>query len=288
MLRHAQGVVNEVVNQRLDEGNLALNPMIVAIEKAVLNPKDLTEGGPGVVVRLDNNKLGPNGDVKNAVSVFERPDVKRGAGFTEIYEWERIAQERTSANRATLGTSGQVHDANGTLGGQELLLQQAGEKFAYIAMVQEANWLHEVFRKVWKLVYANMEPQDAVEVLGQERAQTFQMMTPEEVEANYSYVPQGIVQQKAKGQALATMQMMYQQFQGAPWIDQLNYFKKEARIGGLDPKTLIVPEAEAMEIVAKAQQMAQGMAVQMVQQAQAGPQRPQDAQGGPIPPQGMA
>ena len=266
MLRHPQAVVNEVVNQRLDEGNLALNPMIVAIEKAVLNPKDMTEGGPGIVVRLDNTKLGPNGDVKNAVSVFDRPDVKRGAGFTEVYEWERIAQERTSANRATMGTSGQVRDANRTLGGQELLLQQSGEKFSYIAMIQEATFMHKVFRKVWKLVYSNLEPADVVEVLGQERAQSFQMMTPEQVEDNYTYIPQGITQQKAKSQALQTMQMMYQQFQGAPWVDALRFFKKEASIADLDPKELIVPEAEAQEIMGKAQAMAQQQAQQMAQQ----------------------
>jgi hypothetical protein len=239
---------------------------VAVIEKALLNPQEVMRGGPGVIARLDNTKLGPNGDVKNAFAIFDRPDIKRGAGFTEVYEWERIAQERTSANRATLGTSGQVRDANRTLGGQELLLEQSGEKFAYVGMVIEFAWLYELFRKTWKISYLNLTPQKVLEILGPERAARFRLLTPEEIESRYVYIPQGIFEQENRDKLFQSLQALWAQFSQAPWIDPLKVFEKQAKVLKIDPTDLVVPEAQAVEIMAKAQMMAQGMAQQMIAQ----------------------
>lgn len=264
MLKNPQIIVNEVVNQRLDEGNLALQEGFAVVEKALVNPQELIEGGPGLIVRMNQKALGPNGDVRNAIFPLGRPDVKINAGFTEVHEWERMAQERTSANRVTLGSAGLVHDSNRTLGGQQLLKQTAGEKFAFIAMLQEFTWLNEVFRAYWKLIYAHIQPDDVVAALGQKRAAQFQLMSPEEVEMAYRYEPKGIFEREAKATQQARLASMKEQFGMFPWFDNMANFDQQCKSFNMDPERMKVPEAEAMEIMAKAQQMAQPMAQKML------------------------
>lgn len=266
MLRNPQQIVNEVVCQRLDEGNLALQEGVAVFEKALVNPEDLLSGGPGMVLRIDKKAIGPNGDVRNAIFPLGRPDVKINAGFTEVHEWERMAEGRTSANRVVVGNADRYQGANRTLGGQQLLKQTAGEKFAYIAMLQEFTWLKRILRAYWELIYSNAKAEDIVAALGMERAQTFQLMTPEEIELSYKYEPKGIFEREAKATLQARLAALHEQFKGAPWIDNLAFFDQEAKSFNLDPARLKVPQAEAMEIQAKAQMMAEPMAKQMVAQ----------------------
>lgn len=260
MLRHTQKVVNEVVNQRLDEGNLTLNKKTAVVEKAIVNPKDLEEGAPGAVVRMDNRHLGPTGDVRNAIMQLESSDVHVRAGFSEVTEWERFAQERTSANRVTLGTAGLVQDANQTLGGQELLKESAGDKFSYIAMVQEAGYLQNVFRRYWRLIYKNIQPEDVVNALGLERAQTFVLMSPEEIERDYKYNPQGIFEQENRAVLQARLQAIFQQFATMPWIDPMKFFDQIVKNAGLDPQTLKYSPEEMKQMLIAQATMAQAQA----------------------------
>jgi len=264
MLDNSQKVINEVVNQRLDEGNLALQQGIAVLEKALVNPEDLLAGGPGLVVRLDAKKLGPNGDIRNAIMQLPRPDVQINAGFNEVHEWERIAADRTSANRVIQGSPRLSDIGTRTLGGMQLLKNQAGEKFAFIAMLSEFTFLNEVFRAYWKLIYKNITPQDVVDALGQERASKFQLMSPEEVETAYRYEPKGIFEREAKATRQARLAALREQFGQAPWFDHLANFEMQAKSFEMDPSQLKVPEAEAMEIMAKAKQMAEPMAKQML------------------------
>lgn len=281
MIRHSQAVVNEVVNQRLDEGNLALNEKYGVIEKAILNPKELEEGGPGLIVRIDNRPLGPNGDVRQAIFPLGRPDVKRNAGFSEVYEWERIAQERTSANRVTLGTVGQVRDSNQTLGGQVLLKQQAGEKFAYIAMAQEFSFMAEVFSTFWKLIYRNLSPQDVIDAIGEERSSRFVPRSPEELQHSFRLEPQGIFEMENRAVLQAQLQSILAQFAAAPWVDHMAFFDQMAKNVNLDPDSLKIPQAEAADMVARAQMIANGILAQRARQERDGQrsEKGQDRQG---------
>jgi hypothetical protein len=289
MLINPQSVINEVVNQRLDEGAQSLNKRFAVVEKAFVDPKDITEGGPGIHVRINQKALGPNGDVKQVISEIGQTPMDRGAGFAEVLEWERQAQERSSANRVTLGTSGLSGDVNKTLGGQELLKQQAGEKFAYIAMVQEFTFQYELFRSYWKLIYANINQEDIVLALGQERAAKFILLPPEEVERDYVFEPQGLFEMENKGIYQARIAALQQQFGMFPWFNHLAAFDQEARSANLDPDSLKFPESEAINIMGQAQMMAKQIASQMLangpQNAQNGPQAQPNAQNGQGPSQ---
>ncbi len=264
MLKNPQMIVNEVVNQRLDEGNLALQQGFAVVEKALVNPEDLISGGPGLIVRLRQKELGPNGDVRNGIFPLERPDVKINAGFTEVHEWERMAQERTSANRVTLGNTERYMGGQRTLGGQQLLKQTAGEKFAFIAMLSEFTFMYQVFRMFWQLIYANLTPEDVVAALGQERAQTFQLLSPEDIENGYRFEPKGIFEREAKAEKQGRLAALRDQFKGAPWLNDMANFDAQCKSFDIDPANLKVPQAQAVAIQQMAQQMAQPMARQMV------------------------
>jgi hypothetical protein len=103
---------------------------------------------------MDQKKLGPNGDVRNAILPLERPDVKINAGFTEVHEWERMAQERSGANKTVLGNGDNMSGANRTLGGQQILKKTAGEKFACIAMLVISSATSDIFSHLFAPVLA--------------------------------------------------------------------------------------------------------------------------------------
>ncbi len=266
MLKNSQPVVNEVVNQRLDEGNLALQEGYAVVEKAIVNTEDLTAGGPGLVVRLRQKELGPNGDVRNAIMPLGRPDVKINAGFTEVHEWERMAEGRTGANKVVVGDATRFQGANRTLGGQQLLKQTAGEKFAFIQMLSEFTFLYQVFLTYWKLIYSNLTPQDVVDALGPIRAQTFKPMSPEEVQLAYRFTPKGIFEKESKAERHARLAALHEQFKGLPGLNDMAFFDLEAKSFNVDPELLKVPQAQMLMLQAQAQQMAEPMARQMVTQ----------------------
>lgn len=270
MLKDVQLVSNEEVNQRLDAKSLTINPMSAVIEKAVLYPdKDLVSK-PGGYVRLNANTFGGQPfSTDSVLRKMEMGDLPQAA-FIEAQEWERWAKERTSANSATLASRGPGSDANETLGGMELLRDQANSKFAYIGMLMEFDFLYQVFRAYWKRIYENLDPQILVQALGEQRAATFQLMSPEQIDSDYQYIPQGIYEMENKLQRQAVLASIRQQFAGAPWLNDLAFFKKELQSANEDPSLYTFPEAEAVQIQFKAQLMAQQMAPQMAQQI-AGP-----------------
>src|SRR6185503_8041289 len=251
------------VNQRLDEGNLALQQGFAVIEKAIVNTEDLVSGGPGLIVRLDQKKLGPNGDVRNAILPLERPDVKINAGFSEVHEWERMAQERTSVNRAEHGPVGIPGGAK-TLGGMQMLKRTESAKFAFIAMLSEFRFMHDIFRGYWQLIYANITPQDVIDALGQQRAQRFQLMSPEQIETQYRFQPKGIFEREGKAEKQGRLAALREQFKGAPWWNDLANAEEQAKSFGVDPSTFEFPQAEQIQMQQMAQMIAQPMAKQML------------------------
>jgi hypothetical protein len=267
MLVNPQKVVNEVVNQRLDEGNLALQEGVAVIEKGLVNPEDLLAGGPGMVLRINQKAAGPNGDIRNAVFPLGRPDVKVNAGFVEVHEWERMAQERTSVNRAEHGMNPLPGGAK-TLGGMQMLKNSASAKFAFIAMLSEFSYLNRVFKFFWELIYQNLDPQDLADAIGPDKAQYFLQafagLTPEQVENSYKYEPKGIFEREAKTEMQQRLAAIHEQFKGMPGLNDMAFFDQELKSWGMDPERLKIPKAQMAFLQAKAQQMAEPMAKQML------------------------
>ena len=69
-----------------------------------------------------------------------------------------------------------------------------------------------------------------------------------------------------KGQRQAQIGALTQQFGMYPWFNLLGAAKAQIASIDQDEKTFILPEADALQITAKASEMAQGMAQQMAAQ----------------------
>lgn len=246
MLLDSQDVINEVVNQRLDNGAQALNHSLAVVEKALVNPKQDLVSKPGQVIRLDARYV-PNGDARNAISQLTINDTPVRAGFSEVNEAERWAQERTSANRVTLGTAGLVKDANQTLGGQQMLRESAGEKFAYIGLRMEVDFLIDLFKGIWKTIYQHIDMEDVEESVGPERAATFVLVSPEELSRDYVYKPMGVFTMENKAMRQAQLMQIRQQFLGAPWIQDEAFFDASFHNIDEDPEKFKKDENEILE-----------------------------------------
>lgn len=246
MVANPQAVINEIVNQRLDNGAQALNHTFAVIEKALVNPKQDLVSKPGQIIRLDAKYI-PNGNAGNAISQFVINDTPVRAGFSEVNEAERWAQERTSANRVTLGTAGLVKDANQTLGGQELLKESAGDKFSYIGLRMEIDGLQEFFKGIWKTIYNNITPEDVEESIGPERAATFVLVSPEEISRDYVYRPMGVFTMENKTLRTAQIMQLRQVFVGAPWLDDEKIFNMAAQSMGQEPESFKKTEEQILQ-----------------------------------------
>jgi len=237
MLKDKQSITNEVVNQRLDNGALILNKGFIVVEKALVDSRDLTSK-PGMGIRINNKALGANGDVRNVIQPFDMGHLDLQSGFSEVYEQERSAAERTGANRTTLGTAGLVKDSNMTLGGQEIAKAAASEKLAYVAMVMEFSWFIKIIQAYWKVIYQNISIEDVLNAIGPERLQGFQLISPIQIATEYKYAPQGIFNMENKGRLQAQVQALYQQFRDQPEIDPMKVFDLGIKNIGLDPSSL--------------------------------------------------
>lgn len=248
MLKHIQELVNEICNQRNDNISLAMNRMFAVIEKAIVTPDDLVSK-PGGVIRLDGKYVR---SVQEALTPIEFPDIT-ASSYKEVQELERYAQERTSANRVTLGTNGLANDQNRTATGLEILRQSAGEKFAYIGMLMEHNFLYDVFRAIWKNLYANLQPDDIIDALGPMRSRTFQLIAPEGIEKDYVYEPQGLFTMENKAQTQMRLSNLYAQFSQMPWFNAMACFDRECRANNIDPESLkFTPEEMQLNMYAQA------------------------------------
>lgn len=259
MLSHVQEVTNESVNQRLDSAALSLLAVYAVIEKSVVDPKDF-KIGQGSVLRFKAQD-----GISNVDALFKKIEmgtIDRNS-YIEPQEWERVAQERTSITRTSLGTEA---NTTTTLGAQQIQMGVTNVKMAYIGMLSEANYLYDVTHRFYKLIYSNYNPEDVALALGQERAAQFVPMTPEQVENNFAYMFMGVFSAENKAQRQARLAAIRQQFVGAPWINDVEFARTELATADEDPDKFIIQEADAMQIQGKAQQMAQGMAQQAAPQ----------------------
>jgi hypothetical protein len=158
-----QDEINESGNLGIDNMNLILNKMIVVIETMLANPDQDIVSKPGGEIRLKAQV----DDVRKAIMPLEFPDLAKSF-FEHRFNLERMVQEKTGANRVTLGSSGQVKDSNQTLGGMELLKQMFNERVAAYGMVIEDNFILKVAERIYGLIYQNLTPEDLKPILGEE------------------------------------------------------------------------------------------------------------------------
>ena len=263
MLKDVQLVSTETINQRLDAGSISIAQRFAVIEKALVDTKDIDENRNVIRLKAPGNIALT--DVKQVIGRIDMGDVARTA-FIEPLEWERIAQERTSITRATLGTSGQVKDANQTLGGQEMLKAATGDKLAFIGMLSEFGFQRDLNLKIFALIYQNYEMDDYIEALGPEKAAQLVMMTPEDVATKFVYTPKGIFEMENKALRQARIADMTSRYGSLPWFNVVGAAKAEIAAVDEEESTFILPEAEAMQIMVKAQEIGAGLAQQAIAQ----------------------
>lgn len=261
MLKDVNLVANESINQRLDSAAIKLNPMFAIIEKCIVDPKDIERGSvAGGFIRLKSPSGTAMTNADQMLKMIEMGSIDRSA-FIEPQEWERYAHERTSITATSMGTQ---TNADTTLGGQEIQQGVTSDKLAYIGMLSEYSFQDDFNHGVWALIYKNYNPEDYALCLGMEKAAQLEVLSPEQVALNFRLVPKGIFEMQKKGQRQAQIAALTQQFAQYPWFNTLGAAKAQISSVDQDEATFIVPEAEAMQITVKAEQMAQGMAQQMM------------------------
>jgi len=212
-----QQLQNEIVSQRVDNINLILNKGLAVIETALVNAEQDLVSKPGWILRLKAQI----DDVRKAVMPMDFPDVTTSA-YRESAEVGLRTQEKTGANKVTLGTSNQVTDTNQTLGGMELLKQMFNERVAALGMVMESAFLVRAAQKIYSLIYQRFgsDPQGLMPILGDDPVQigelpppipgmppqphmvprylAFAFVPPEMVNTSYTYKPMGIFSMENK------------------------------------------------------------------------------------------
>lgn len=249
LIEDEQDEINELRNLRVDNINLIINKMIAIIEAALVNANDLVSK-PGGIIRLKQN-VGLD-DIRKAILPIDMGDVTSSA-YKETFEIERQVQERTGANRVTLGTSNEVRDTNQTLGGMELLRQTFNERLAAYGMVIESTFLLSAAEKIYSLIYQELTPPDLMHILGDHpveieeppapgitptkvpRFMAFAFVPPEIVNQNYMFRPMGIFSLENKIVKAAQVMDLMKVFAGNPSFDIISAGKYVAtKLQGID------------------------------------------------------
>lgn len=244
-----QDEINESGNLAIDNMNLIMNKMVAVIEAALVNPDQDLVSKPGAQIRLKNNV----DDVRKALMPVEFPDLARSF-FEHRFNLERMVQEKTGANRVTLGSSGLVKDTNQTLGGMELLKQMFNERVAAYGMVIESGFLLKAAERIYGLIYQNLtSPEDYRPILGDDpvdlgpqmtpmgpvpfrvpRYMAFAFVPPEEVGKSYRFKPMGVFSMENKVVKAAQF-MDYAKF-FAPVLNMSEAAKYAAELMGTSEK----------------------------------------------------
>lgn len=211
MLFDDQDEINEFSNLGIDNMNLIINKGIAVIEEALVNAETDLEVKPGWVVRLRGSRI--DNDVSKGLMPIEFPDMATSF-FKHRFDIERMVQEKTGANRVTLGTAGETADTNNTLGGMELSRQMFNERVAAYGMVAEAGFLIKAAEKIYGIIYqavGEQGPNMLLPILGDDptlisemppvavpRFLAFALVPPEEVCRSYRFKPMGIFSMENK------------------------------------------------------------------------------------------
>lgn len=209
MLFDDQDEINEHTNLGIDNMNLIINKMLAVLDTALVNSEQDLVSKPGGIIRFKQQVVD---DIRKALMPIEFPDLAQSF-FRHRFDIERMVQEKTGANRVTLGSSGAVKDTNQTLGGMELLRQMFNERVAAYGMVQEVDFLLRAAEKIYGLIYLELKPEDLKSILGDDPVQiseipnpltgqimpvmvprylAFAFPPPEEVNKAYDFKPVGV------------------------------------------------------------------------------------------------
>lgn len=234
LIEDEQDEINELRNLRVDNVNLLINRMIAVIETALVSAGDLVSK-PGGIIRL---KANVSDDIRKAIFPLDIGNVTPDA-YRETAEIERQVQERTGANRVTLGTSNEVRDTNQTLGGMEMLRQTFNERLAAYGMVIESDFLLRAGEKSYSLIYQELNPTDLMPILGDDpveiapppmpgmpptsvpRFLAFAFVPPEEVNNRYMFKPMGIFSLENKIVKSAQVLDLIRMYAGNPMFDMV-------------------------------------------------------------------
>lgn len=222
-----QDEINESGNLGIDNMNLILNKMVAVIETQLVNPDQDLVSKPGAMIRLKGN----TDDVKKALMPIEFPDLARSF-FEHRFNIERMVQEKTGANRVTLGSSGLVKDTNQTLGGMELLKQMFNERVAAYGMVMEFSFLIKSADRIYGLIYQNLtSPEDYRPILGDSPVQIGEIQTPmgpiPQIVPRYkafAFVPPEIVSQSYMFKPMGIFSLENKTVKTAQWMDFCKFF----------------------------------------------------------------
>ena len=102
--------------------------------------------------------------------------------------------------------------------------------------------------------------------LGPERAAQLQLMSPEQVALNFKLIPKGIFEAGNKALRQARIGSLAARYGSLPWFNLLGAAKAEISSVDEDEATFILPEADALQIMGKAQEIGSNMAQQAAQQ----------------------
>jgi hypothetical protein len=216
--------------------------MIAVIEAALSNPDEDLVSKPGGIIRLKAERVD---DIRKAIMTIDFPDLSQSF-FRHRFDIERVVQEKTGANRVTLGSSGVVKDTNQTLGGMELLRQMFNERVAAYGMTIEASLLMKVAEKTYGMIYQELKPADLRPILGEDpvkigeqqiapeippipvmvpRFMAFAYPPPEEMNQAYRFKPMGVFSMENKTIKTAQALDLVKVLAGDPRFDMIAAMK---------------------------------------------------------------
>lgn len=271
MIEQLQDDTNETTNQRKDNVNLILNRMGAILESSIVSKADLVSR-PGGFVRI---KRGSSDDVSKAITWMQVQDVTQSS-YLETAHNERFAQELTGATRVMIGTAGsQAKDVTQTKGGMEIVRQSSSDRLIYYAMLIEADFITALIKRAYALIYANTDPQTIARILGP-LMQFFRMRLPEEIEQDYVWEPEGVFSAMHQPVRIAQWQAFRDQYNGAPFFDDLEMSRILAR-------AIELPDQDKVLVPMRDPQTGQIIPFQMMQQMSLLAQRMTAM---PLPPEG--
>jgi hypothetical protein len=232
---------NEVVNTGSDQTNLSLNKVIAVIKDKV-NKDDWQrlKSQPGGLWLFENIQR-----VSDAFQIIDFPDIGRD-WYMKINMIDQAIQETTAANKSTVGAGGGGDQAGGdTFRGQLLNKQTSSERFMMYARTLESLGIADIYKKMYQRVYQFKSYESVANVLGQERAQKFEFLPPEQLEMAASLVPLGVMTMETKGVKLAQMGEWVKLFGSQPWAKLYEIARRMwIEMGYSDPDIVTFSEEE--------------------------------------------
>lgn len=264
--------LNEGVNARQDEINVKLNkPLAVVKDMVAKGQWKKLKAGPGALYVFSNTD-----DIKKAMMPIDYDGNLSDSWRSTQLVMQEI-EEVTAAVKATIGVGGAETEAGGgTLGGQLLNKQVAADRFIMYARRSEIMGLSQAVRKMYQRIYQFKSMEDVSQALGEERMQTFQFVSPEELDMKAKIVPMGVTSMENKNAKLIQMRDEYMLWKDEPWFKKVEHARKMKEIAGDRPDETIFTDEELQQYMQAQQQMEGELLREQEMNATLPPQPPQE------------